>query len=60
MQAESGVTFSCQGCGQFFSRSALKVASGKVYCAWCYPKTIPADGVKAPHVRVPKPEWRKR
>lgn len=53
------MTFACAGCGEHHVREALKVADGCVYCARCYPTTLPAM-VKTPHVRGPLPGWRKR
>lgn len=57
---EQRVMFTCAGCGEHHFREALKVADGCVYCSRCYPTSLPAQGVKVPHVRGPKPEWRKR
>lgn len=61
MQTEPRVTFRCQGaCGEHYPREELKVAEGRAYCAADYPAVLPAAGVKAPHVRGPSPEWRRR
>lgn len=59
--ARQGLMVACMGpCAEFYQRSALRVAEGRVYCASCYPTSLPAKNVKVPHVRGPKPEWRKR
>lgn len=57
----SPVRYGCMGnCNKAYPREELKVSDGRVFCASCHPTIVPAHGVKAPHVRGPKPEWRKR
>lgn len=56
-----GVRYNCMGvCGKDYAASELKVVHGEAFCADCFPKTLPAQDVKAPHKRGPLPDWRKK